>query len=342
LVASCSVAVQLSAEAVYTGGVSGTTLAAIPPTPIASDRRLLGARLREARKRRGLGVRELSRQTDCSASLISQIELGKIAPSVSTLYVLTSSLGVSMDSLFVADEGSPERSGGGGASAAEPLAEGAAAEGVAAEGAAAEGAAAEGAVAEEPLAEGLATESPAGDGARTDASQAGASQAGASQAGASQAGASQAGGFAPAAAGASASAAALASAEANVVQRGHARPHISLQHGVRWERLNPLPEPGTEFLEVTYAVGGGSQPDDQAIRHNGREYGLVLEGVLTVQIGFESYILQPGDSVAFDSTIPHRFWNSGDVPVRAVWFELKQDGPVATPRELSAPAHGWQ
>jgi transcriptional regulator with XRE-family HTH domain/quercetin dioxygenase-like cupin family protein len=319
--------------------VSGTTIAAIPPPPptqIASDRRLLGARLREARKRRGLGVRELSRQTDCSASLISQIELGKIAPSVSTLYVLTSSLGVSMDSLFVADEGRPERSGDGAASAAEPLAEGAAAEGVATKEPLAEGLA-EGLAAEGPAAEGPAGESPAGDGARTHAS-----QADASQADASQADASQADGFAPAAAAASASAAALASAEASVVQRGHARPHISLQHGVRWERLNPLPEPGAEFLEVTYAVGGGSQPDDQAIRHNGREYGLVLEGVLTVQIGFESYILQPTDSVAFDSTIPHRFWNSGDVPVRAVWFELKQDGPVATPQELPGPAHGWQ
>ena len=56
-------------------------------------------------------MRELSRQTNCSASLISQIELGKIAPSVSTLYALTSLLGVSMDSLFVTEDrrdGEPE------------------------------------------------------------------------------------------------------------------------------------------------------------------------------------------------------------------------------------------
>jgi hypothetical protein len=26
--------------------------------------------------------------------------------------------------------------------------------------------------------------------------------------------------------------------------------------------------------------------------------------------------------LAFDATIPHRFWNSGDVEVRAVWFVL--------------------
>jgi uncharacterized cupin superfamily protein len=32
--------------------------------------------------------------------------------------------------------------------------------------------------------------------------------------------------------------------------------------------------------------------------------------------------LGPGDSLAFDATIPHRFWNAGDVAVRSVWFVL--------------------
>jgi quercetin dioxygenase-like cupin family protein/DNA-binding XRE family transcriptional regulator len=272
--------------------VLGTTAGDTPPAQPASDRRLLGARLREARKRRGIGVRELGRQTDCSASLISQIELGKIAPSVSTLYVLTSSLGVSMDSLFVTGQAQaegPQRDGSPG-SGAQP-------------------------------------EVPQPNGTRA---------AGAAQAGAVQASAVQADDEGPAAAPAQMVA---VSAEASVVQRRQTRPHISLQHGVRWERLNPLPELGAEFLEVTYVVGGGSRPDDQAVRHNGREYGLVLEGVLTVQVGFESYVLQAGDSVAFDSAIPHRFWNSGDTPVRAVWFELKGDGSV--PSEQPASGHGW-
>jgi transcriptional regulator with XRE-family HTH domain/quercetin dioxygenase-like cupin family protein len=286
------VAVQLAAATVYTGGVPGTTVADNPPTPIASDRRLLGARLREARKRRGIGVRELGRQTDCSASLISQIELGKIAPSVSTLYALTSSLGVSMDSLFVTDE------------AALP---------------------------EAALPEGALREAPGPNGGAVDESRTGEGQ----QPGGGGAAVPAA---VVAAAVSAVSAVSTVSAEASVVQRRHSRPHISLQHGVRWERLNPLPEMGAEFLEVTYDVGGGSRSDDQAVRHNGREYGLVLEGVLTVQIGFESYVLQAGDAVAFDSTIPHRFWNSGDTPVRAIWFELKS---VGIPPDQPAQAHSW-
>jgi len=60
----------------------------------------IGERLREARVQRGLTVRGLARLVDVSASLISQIETGKSSPSVSTLYVITSALGISVEDLF--------------------------------------------------------------------------------------------------------------------------------------------------------------------------------------------------------------------------------------------------
>ena len=46
----------------------------------------LGARLRAIRLRHGVGLRELARRLDLSPSSISQIETGKIQPSVRTLY----------------------------------------------------------------------------------------------------------------------------------------------------------------------------------------------------------------------------------------------------------------
>ena len=55
----------------------------------------LGERLREKRTERGLGLRELARRLDVSPSLVSQIETGKIQPSVRTLYAMVSELGVS-------------------------------------------------------------------------------------------------------------------------------------------------------------------------------------------------------------------------------------------------------
>ncbi len=103
------------------------------------------------------------------------------------------------------------------------------------------------------------------------------------------------------------------------------RPAIDLDSGVRWEELTADQE-GIDFLHVTYEVGGASTADESSIRHAGREYGYVMTGTLGIRIGFQEYELQPGDSIAFDSTIPHRLFNTGDVPVKAVWFVVGRDG----------------
>jgi transcriptional regulator with XRE-family HTH domain/quercetin dioxygenase-like cupin family protein len=60
----------------------------------------IGERLREERMRRGVSVRGLAREIGVSASLISQIETEKSTPSVSTLYAMTSALGISIEDLF--------------------------------------------------------------------------------------------------------------------------------------------------------------------------------------------------------------------------------------------------
>ncbi len=95
---------------------------------------------------------------------------------------------------------------------------------------------------------------------------------------------------------------------------------IDLDSGVRWEELTATSEDGVDFLHATYAVGGASTPDESLMRHDGREYGYVMSGTLGIQIGFQEYTLRPGDSIAFDSTRPHRLFNKGDEPVQAVWF----------------------
>lgn len=95
------------------------------------------------------------------------------------------------------------------------------------------------------------------------------------------------------------------------------RPRIDLQGGVAWERLTGAAEVGIEFISTEYAVG--AQSGAKMSRHAGREFGLVLEGELTVELGFDRYVLGPGDSIVFDSTRPHRLSNSGDTPMRALW-----------------------
>ena len=61
---------------------------------------IVGKRLRERRSAAGLTLKQLANRTGLSVSLISQIELGKSAASMSTLYKLATALQVRMTYFF--------------------------------------------------------------------------------------------------------------------------------------------------------------------------------------------------------------------------------------------------
>ncbi len=60
----------------------------------------VGNRLRAERERLGISLRELARRVGVSPSLVSQIELDRVNPSVSTLYALVTELGMTMSEVF--------------------------------------------------------------------------------------------------------------------------------------------------------------------------------------------------------------------------------------------------
>lgn len=105
---------------------------------------------------------------------------------------------------------------------------------------------------------------------------------------------------------------------------------LDLASGVRWEELTAETEDGVDFLHAIYEVGGASTPDESLMRHHGREYGYIISGQLGLQIGFQKYELNPGDSIAFDSTEPHRLYNRGDEPVHAIWFVVGREADSRT------------
>jgi len=96
------------------------------------------------------------------------------------------------------------------------------------------------------------------------------------------------------------------------VLRESNRLSLNLATGVRWERLTAQHDPGVEFLRCTYPVGGESCPADDLMTHSGKEYGIVLSGQCGATVGDQNYELDAGDSIAFDSSTPHRIWNRGD------------------------------
>jgi|SRR5438105_4445201 len=213
----------------------------------------LGPRLRAIRLARGIGLRELARRLELSPSSISQIETGKMQPSVRTLYAFAEELGVTVDEVLFAS--------GPVAPSAPP-----------------------------PGAEPAAPPSP-GPGL--------------------------------------------------AVQRAVDRPAITLNSGVTWERLMFWADEDVEFIEATYEPGGASGPPDGFVRHNGHEFGCVLEGTLRVVVGFDEFVLGPGDVITFPSSTPHRLSNDGTDTVRAIWVVRgRRSGPLAQESTVdNAAAH---
>jgi transcriptional regulator with XRE-family HTH domain len=240
------------------GGTTQVNDPAVPP---------IGARLREARVKRGLSVRGLARVIDVSPSLISQIETGKSSPSVSTLYAITNALQISIEDVF--GEPQPEAAADALVTAAAPP----------------------------PAAAGNAVAP-----ARLP--------------------------FFPSGASATRQGLQMLTDQRRVgpVVRHAEREALHLDSGVTWELLGQLPHSHVDFLRITYAPGGSSSGAGVLMRHSGTEYGHVLSGRLTLNLGFETYALDPGDSVSFDCSTPHAYANHGTEPAVGVWWVLERNG----------------
>jgi transcriptional regulator with XRE-family HTH domain/quercetin dioxygenase-like cupin family protein len=221
--------------------------------------RVIGEKLRAVRQNRQMSLRELANKAEVSASMLSQIETGKVFPSVRSLYSIANALEVSVDYFF--PEQNDER-------------------------------AAVSAIGIEATSQQTLTASEMRD-AKLNA------------------------GTPP-----DKDFTMDDPASPPVVHVG-ARPLIELKGGVTWARLTALAERGAEFLEITYAPG--SMSGANMSHHEGREFGLILAGELVIELGFESYTLHEGDSIIFESTVPHRLINRSDRPMRAVWVVLNRN-----------------
>jgi quercetin dioxygenase-like cupin family protein len=91
---------------------------------------------------------------------------------------------------------------------------------------------------------------------------------------------------------------------------------IDIEGGVRWERLTRSTLDHLDFFELVYEPGAESHP--RQYTHPGTEMVLVMSGCLEITIGFERYLLEPGDSIDFPSSMPHRYVNPSAQTARAV------------------------
>ncbi|EPR76359.1 transcriptional regulator [Leifsonia rubra CMS 76R] len=109
---------------------------------------------------------------------------------------------------------------------------------------------------------------------------------------------------------------------ANPIQRAEDNPTIVMENGVTWERLAVEGAGFVDALLTSYDPGSSSSVEGKQMRHSGIEYGYVIEGEVTLKLGFDTFVLRPGDSMCFDSDRPHLYENRTESMAKGVWFIL--------------------
>ncbi len=74
-------------------------------------------------------------------------------------------------------------------------------------------------------------------------------------------------------------------------------------YGYEFESL--APHKTDRHMEPFMVTLGPTDTEEERSAHDGQEFIYVLEGNMEVLYGEETYILEPGDSVYYDSTVPH-------------------------------------
>jgi transcriptional regulator with XRE-family HTH domain len=79
------------------------------------------------------------------------------------------------------------------------------------------------------------------------------------------------------------------------------------------------PSSGKQISFFKLILEPGEDIDSPLMFHSGEECGYMVQGSMRIEVDGNMYILHEGDSIYFDSNLPHRFLNKGDSLSMAVW-----------------------
>ena len=103
------------------------------------------------------------------------------------------------------------------------------------------------------------------------------------------------------------------------VLRRDVRPNLAFGTLGRKFMLTPRP---LEHLQVIVGEldAGGSTGDEPYTHGDSEELLVVLEGVVSLQLGAEVFELETGDSIDYRSSMPHRLVNVGPDAAEVMWI----------------------
>ena len=101
-----------------------------------------------------------------------------------------------------------------------------------------------------------------------------------------------------------------------MVVRRDRRKKLIMPWGAWQEMLCPDLRHRIEFILLHYPTGARVE---DFYTHDGEECGIVLQGRFRGTIGDQEIVLEAGDSIYYDSSIPHRWENAGEMEATAIW-----------------------
>lgn len=102
------------------------------------------------------------------------------------------------------------------------------------------------------------------------------------------------------------------------VLRNNEQPEMKqLRPNVTYQHLSPTQGKQINFFKLI--LEPGEQSENPLMFHTGEECGYLLSGQIRVEVDGEVYELFEGDSIYFNSNLPHRFENVSPQIATAIW-----------------------
>lgn len=103
-----------------------------------------------------------------------------------------------------------------------------------------------------------------------------------------------------------------------IIRKGNHKTLIAHANTSYYKLLSPTSKEHTlDLTEVT--LKSGCSYEHPPIVHDGEECGYVIKGELTVYLNGHEYVLQEGDSIYFNASLPHKYINRSNADCVSIW-----------------------
>ncbi|MFV0314565.1 MAG: cupin domain-containing protein [Anaerotignum sp.] len=103
-----------------------------------------------------------------------------------------------------------------------------------------------------------------------------------------------------------------------IIRKGDHKTIVTHRNSSHYKLLSPTHAGRLlDFTEI--CIKSGCDYEKDTISHQGEECGYVLKGTLTVHLNGKDYTLYEGDSICFNSILPHKYMNHSDEDCISIW-----------------------